>query len=136
MDRRARVVVDPQALVDPTDVVAELQPLWSGRARFVVELAADLPEGPTEREAAEPWTLAPDHTFLVDQLVHLVRTDGVDLRDPSAPTFAPRSRALARGATPSATADVTLPDGRDAWCDGGPLDVELARHSARRWSRS
>ena len=122
-----RVVVDPQALVDPTDVVAELQPLWSGRARFVVELAADLPEGPTEREAAEPWTLAPDHTFLVDQLVHLVRTNGVDLRDPSAPTFAPRSRALARGATPSATADVTLPDGRDAWCDGGPLDVELAR---------
>ena len=116
-----------RTLVDPAEVVAELQARWSARERFVVELSVDLAEGPTEVEPSEPWTLAPDHTFLVDQLAHLVRVNAVDLRDPGAPSFAPRSRALARGAAPSAATDVTLPDGRDAWCDGGPLDVELAR---------
>jgi len=122
-----RVILDAGSLVDPTGVVAELHPRWSARERFVVELAADLPEEPTEVESAEPWTLAPDHTFLVDQLVHLVRANAVDLRDPAAPSFDPRSRALALGAAPSPHADVALPDGREAWCDGGPLDVERAR---------
>ena len=122
-----RHLVDQRTLVDPAEVIADLQARWSARERFVIELSVDLAEGPTEVEPSEPWTLAPDHTFLVDQLAHLVRVNAVDLRDPGAPSFAPRSRALARGAAPSAATDVNLPDGRDAWCDGGPLDVELAR---------
>ncbi len=122
-----RLVIDEQVLADPGDIVAELQPRWSARTRFVVELGIDLPPAPTQVELAEPWTLAPDHTFLVDRLAHLVGANAVDLRDPTAPTFGPRSRALALGATPSAATDVVLGDGRNAWCDGAPLDVELAR---------
>jgi DNA helicase-2/ATP-dependent DNA helicase PcrA len=122
-----RIVVDAAALATADLVMAQLQPWWGERRRYVVELAVDVPTGPTEREDTEPWRLVPSFTFLLDQLAHLVWANAVDLRDPGAPTFAPRSHALAAGAGPSATADVALGDGRDAWCDGGPLDVDLAR---------
>ena len=68
-----RVVVDLRALVDPTDVVAELQPLWSGRVRFVVEVAAGPPGGPAEVEAA-----CLDHALRAHQVLGcrgLSRTD-------------------------------------------------------------
>jgi DNA helicase-2/ATP-dependent DNA helicase PcrA len=119
-----RVVVDASAVAE--EAVAELTRHWVARRRHVVELAVDLPTGPVETESAEPWSLAADFGFALDQLAHLVVANAVDLRDGEA-TFRPRSLALAAGAQPSAVADVTLPDGRDAWVDGGPLDVERAR---------
>ena len=125
-----RVVVGPHVLVDPAEVVNQLQGLWSARQRFVVELQVDLPLGCHEAERTEPWRLDPSFTFLIDRLAHLVRSNAVDLRDPTTPSFGPRSMALAAGAGSSDTSDVTLSDGRAAWCDGGPLDVDLARASA------
>ena len=122
-----RFVVDAAAVATPDQLVGRLLPRWVKRRRYVVELAVDLPTGPTERDDTEPWRLKPSFAFPLDQLVHLVWANAVDLRDASAPTFGPRSMALSAGATASATADVALADGQDAWCDGGPLDVELAR---------
>ena len=122
-----RFVVDGAAVATPDQLVGRLLPRWVKRRRYVVELAVDLPTGPTERDDTEPWRLKPSFAFPLDQLVHLVWANAVDLRDASAPTFGPRSMALSAGATASATADVALADGQDAWCDGGPLDVELAR---------
>lgn len=119
-----RLVVDPSTVAD--DAVRELTAWWTSRRRYVVELGIDLPERPVQTEAAEPWSLAADFTFTLDQLSHLVLSNAVDLRD-GEPNFRPRSLALAAGATASTVADVVLADGRDAWVDGGPLDVELAR---------
>jgi len=122
-----RVVVDQRVLADPAEVVDRLHRAWLARERVVVELGADLPDPVTEVEDAEPWTLDPSFSFLVDRLVHLVTANTVDARAPEAPAFGPRSLALAAGATPAPDADVTLADGTAAWCDGGPLDVEVAR---------
>ena len=122
-----RFVVDAAAVATPGELVGRLQPRWVKRRRYVVELDVDLPTGPTERDDTEPWRLNPSFTFPLDQLVHLVWANAVDLRDPAAPSFGPRSMALSAGAEASATADIALADGQDAWCDGGPLDVELAR---------
>ena len=122
-----RFVVDAAAVATADQLIGRLLPRWVKRRRYVVELAVDLPTGPTERDDTEPWRLKPSFAFPLDQLVHLVWANAVDLRDASAPTFGPRSMALSAGATASATADIALADGQDAWCDGGPLDVELAR---------
>ncbi len=118
-----RVVVDEEA--DVEELVERLDAAWRGRERVVIELGVDLPEEPTGIETAEPWTLEPSFTFPLDRLSHLVRANAVDARDE--PTFLPRSQAIAAGATAGDDTDVRLPDGREAWCDGGPLDVELAR---------
>ena len=130
-----RDVVDQRTLVDPTEVVAELQARWSARERFVVELSVDLPDGPTEVEPAEPWTLAPDHTFLVDQLAHLVRANAVDLRDPGAPSFAPRSRALARGPRRRRPPTSPCPTAGTPGATAGRWTSSWPARSARRWSR-
>ena len=122
-----RFVVDAAAVATADQLIGQLLPRWVKRRRYVVELAVDLPTGPTERDDTEPWRLKPSFAFPLDQLVHLVWANAVDLRDASVPTFGPRSMALSAGATASATADIALADGQDAWCDGGPLDVELAR---------
>jgi len=119
-----RLVVDGSTVAD--EAVARLTGWWTTRQRYVVEVGLDLPDRPVEVEEAEPWSLEAGFTFALDQLTHLVLSNAVDLRD-GEPTFRPRSLALAAGATPSTTADVVLPDGRDAWVDGGPLDVERAR---------
>jgi DNA helicase-2/ATP-dependent DNA helicase PcrA len=119
-----RVVVDDSTVAET--VVAELTGHWTARQRYVVELAIGLPDRPVQVESAEPWSLAADFAFALDQLSHLVLANAVDLRDGEA-TFRPRSQALVAGAQPSTVADVVLPDGRDAWVDGGPLDVERAR---------
>ncbi|HYF45112.1 MAG TPA: ATP-dependent helicase, partial [Acidimicrobiales bacterium] len=119
-----RLTVDDSTVAD--EAVAQLTGWWTSRRRFVVELGLDLPDRPVETEEAEPWSLEADFSFDLDRLTHLVLSNAVDLRD-GEPTFRPRSLALAAGATPSTVADVVLSDGRDAWVDGGPLDVERAR---------
>ena len=119
-----RLVVDERTVAGAA--LAELTGWWTSRERFVVELALALPDRPIQVEDAEPWALGADFTFALDQLAHLVLANSVDLRSGEA-TFPPRSTALAHGARLSTVADVVLPDGRDAWIDGGPLDVERAR---------
>ncbi len=57
--------------------------------------------------------------------MHLVRSNGVDARDPERPTWIGLDAAIHAGARPAGPgADVELPDGRLAWIDGGPI-----RHS-------
>lgn len=121
----ARVVVDA-AQATPTGLLEQLESAWLQRRRTVIEVVADPRDGPLREERTEPWRLDADFEFTHERLAHLVHANAVDLRDPDRPSFGPRSQALAAGASPAASADVVLPDGTEAWCDGGPLDRELA----------
>ena len=108
---------------DP-EVGRELRRAWIERTPLVIELDGDLPEAePVLR--AQWWELKPGLTMSAEVLRHLLTANAVDWRDPEAPRFELRERALALGAR-LARADEpgdVMAEGGPVWCDGGPFDV-------------
>ncbi len=88
---------------------------------FKVPVGSDRPPEPSERRP--PFQLSPDFGFTEDLLWHLVWSNAVNGSDPARPRFAPIEQALSLGASSGASsgADVMLPDGTPAFCDGGPV---------------
>lgn len=120
--RAPRVTVDAAALADLTSLLDRLQQAWTGRERLAIELAADLPDDPP---ATGPlWELGPDFELTGERLRHLVFANSVDARPGAAHPWPLAQAAVAAGAQPAADgpADVTLPNGTPAFCDGGPLE--------------
>jgi DNA helicase-2/ATP-dependent DNA helicase PcrA len=90
---------------------------------YEVDPTLGVPErGIDEREV---WDVPPAADFAAEATWRLARANAVDARDFTNPKWPPRAMALAAGATPARgrEADVVLPDGRSAWCDGGPLHL-------------
>ena len=125
------VVIDDEALREPTAVIAELAERWTQRQPYVVELAAALDRHPAETDDREPWRLDPSFTFPLERLAHLAWSNALDLRD-DAPANEAVTAAVAVGATvaPESVADVRTSTADSAWCDGGPLDLGLADAAA------
>lgn len=125
------VVIDDEALREPTAVIAELAERWTQRQPYVVELAAALDRHPAETDDREPWRLDPSFTFPLERLAHLAWSNALDLRD-DAPANEAVTAAVAAGATvaPESVADVRTSTADSAWCDGGPLDLGLADAAA------
>lgn len=120
--RAPRVTVDAAALDDTETLLDRLQRAWTGRERLVIELAADLPDDPP---ATGPlWELGPDFELTGERLRHLVFANSVDARPGAVHPWPLAQAAIDAGARPAADgpADVTLPDGTPAFCDGGPLE--------------
>lgn len=120
--RAPRVTVDSGALANLETLLDRLQRAWTGRERLVIELAADLPDDPP---ATGPlWELGPDFELTGERLRHLVFANSVDARPGAAHPWPLAPAAVAAGAQPVADgpADVTLPNGTPAFCDGGPLE--------------
>jgi DNA helicase II / ATP-dependent DNA helicase PcrA len=127
------VTVDPEALGTADRLVDRLLELAHTRTSIVLRLP--LPAGqpstaqpstgqpPAETEERPPFRLSARFRFTEDLAWHLVWSNAVDGRDPARPRFAPVERALALGARDGAGsgADVVLPDGTPAFCDGGPV---------------
>ncbi|MGI9644856.1 MAG: ATP-dependent helicase, partial [Ilumatobacteraceae bacterium] len=62
------------------------------------------------------------HSFELDELHHLVWSNSIDAREPSAPRWALLDGAVGLGAVVSdGPGDVVLPDGSAAWLAGGPI---------------
>ena len=117
-----RVTVDFTALADTESLVDRLQRAWTRRERLVIELAAELPDDPP---ATGPlWRLGPDFELTGERLRHLVFANSVDARPGAAHPWPLAQAAIDAGARPAADgpADVVLPDGTPAFCDGGPLE--------------
>ena len=117
-----RVTVDFTALADTESLVDRLQRAWTRRERLVIELAAELPDDPP---ATGPlWRLGPDFELTGERLRHLVFANSVDARPGAAHPWPLAQAAIDAGAQPAADgpADVVLPDGTPAFCDGGPLE--------------
>ena len=118
--------IDRETLLHPSDTVAKLARHWVSRTPLVIELAVT-PEELREPESstAEPYELMSSFEFSRERLHFLVWANTYDLRS-SEPIWWHGRKAMRLGAGPSDLADVSLPDGREAWCDGGPrgpLDV-------------
>lgn len=114
--------MDFTALADTEILVDRLQRAWTRRERLVIELGAELPDDPP---AAGPlWKLGPDFELTGERLRHLVFANSVDARPGAAHPWPLAQTATDAGArlAPDGPADVVLPDGTPAFCDGGPLE--------------
>ncbi|MEE9415490.1 MAG: ATP-dependent DNA helicase UvrD2 [Acidimicrobiales bacterium] len=118
------VLIDTTVLASPTALVEQLQPLWNERERFVVQLEDGLSFDSNEASSVPAWRLGPSFSFDIERLHHLVWSNAAELRDGEL-TSRLAGRAVELGAKPGGKADVVLPDGADAWLDGGPVSPQL-----------
>jgi DNA helicase-2/ATP-dependent DNA helicase PcrA len=120
-----RLTVDDAVLSSPqvtAAMAAVLHEAWDGRRRVVIELAVP-PETlrAPEEERRPPYELDPGFTFERERLQFLVWANTYDARKPDGdPVWWHGIRASRIGATLGGPADVLVPDGTPAWCDGGP----------------
>jgi DNA helicase II / ATP-dependent DNA helicase PcrA len=115
-----RVTIDDPALRAPEEALSALHRAWAGRAPVVVELRCEADDlRAPETEAAPPFQLSPRFEFACERLYFLARANNYDNRS-GRRVWGPAVEAQRLGATRSDLADVTLPDGTPAWCDGGP----------------
>jgi DNA helicase-2/ATP-dependent DNA helicase PcrA len=106
---------------------------WHTRTSLVLELAPDLgldrPDEPPPDSVTglQPWQWEVDLDLVGERLHHALWANSVDARG-AAPRYHWADQAVALGAQVdrSGQADVVLPNGQPAICDGGPLDASLA----------
>jgi DNA helicase-2/ATP-dependent DNA helicase PcrA len=116
----ARIEIDEGALADPAPMVAVLRERAAGRRRTVFELRVPF-DDPDEIERRPLHELGPGFELPGQALHHLVWANSVDARQPDRVRWPLADRAIALGARPGGPADIVLPDGTPAWCDGGTL---------------
>jgi len=128
-----KVVIDAGVLRDPAHVAEELHDLWSRRQPCVVVLAVDpLALRAPERCERAVWEVGEGFEFARERLQYLTWSNNYDLtaehrhdehqegENGFEPVWWQGRRALRLGASESPSCDVVLPDGRLAFCDGGP----------------
>ena len=106
---------------------------WRQRRPSVIELVPgvgldDPGQPPSESiTGLQPWEWEFDLDLVGERLHHAVWANSVDARNEQ-PRYEWADRAVEIGARcdTSGQADIALPDGRPAVCDGGPLDSSLA----------
>jgi DNA helicase-2/ATP-dependent DNA helicase PcrA len=115
-----RVVIDAGVLGNPAPLADELHDLWSRRQPCVVVLAVDplSLKAPEQCELAV-WEVGEGFEFARERLQYLTWSNNYDLTGSELVWWHGR-RALRLGAVESSTCDAVLPDGRPAFCDGGP----------------
>ncbi len=125
-DRVAVTAVDP-------GLAAQLHQAWRERRPLVVEVAPgiglDDPAGPAPETVTglQPWEWPVDLDLPGERLHHSVWANAVDGRraDRLGWRWAEEAERAGAARCPDGTADVLLPDGEPALCDGGPLDATL-----------
>ncbi|MDH5420219.1 MAG: ATP-dependent DNA helicase UvrD2 [Acidimicrobiia bacterium] len=116
-----RVVIDAAVLAAPSKTIARLAVAWAERTPLVVELRVPVETlRTTEVNLDEPYTLPASFEFTKERLQFLVWANNYDGRNEGDPIWWHARKAERIGASPGLTTDVVLPDGRAAWCDGGP----------------
>jgi DNA helicase-2/ATP-dependent DNA helicase PcrA len=120
----ARILLNGASLASPETLHA-VRRAYLSREPVVYEVdpALEIPERETDER--EVWRVPPEADFVAEATWRLARANAVDARDFTNPAWPLCAMALAAGATaaPGRNVDAVLPDGRPAWCDGGPLHL-------------
>ncbi len=116
-----RLVIDHAVLAAPVKAVRHLREAAHTCTSLVIELAVPFDEPPGQIDRRPPYEIGVAHEFTLDELHHLIWSNAIDVRDPANPRWSLLDQAVASGATTGGAADVVLPDGTDAWLDGGPV---------------
>ena len=116
------------------ETIAELHAAWRNRRPLVIRWTGE-PPSHTQRLAKPFHQLKVDEELPGERLYFSVTANTVDLLGPQ-PAFAPIALALGLGASLAQSSgpsqsngdqpELVLGDGRAAWADGGPLDLDLA----------
>ena len=80
-------------------------------------------EGTAAPVVADVWRLPVDFELIAAATAELVSANSVDAFEPERPRWPLAERAVGAGASAGGRRDVVLPDGREAICDGGPLEL-------------
>ncbi len=99
--------------------IDELESAWRERRPLVIEVAEEPALG--EVETSPPWSLSPLFEFPGERRSHASFANAVDARHGTL-RWRWAEEAGRLGASLGGPADVLLPDGRAAYCDGGPLE--------------
>jgi len=127
-DAAPRFTIDEDVLTAPVEVANQLGALWAGRERYVVHISDDFTTPPATVLDQEAWRLGPDVDLPIERLLHAVWSNAAWLQADGSLTLPIATAAIELGAIAEiSVADVRLPDGTDAWIDGGPIDLTLAR---------
>jgi DNA helicase II / ATP-dependent DNA helicase PcrA len=97
----------------------ELEQAWRERVPLVVEVDDEPVDD--EVEQAPVWSLSPSFSFPGERRAHAIFANAVDAR-PGLTPWRLTEEAVRLGATAGGPADVVLPNGQPAYCDGGPLE--------------
>ena len=98
--------------------VEDLEAAWRSRRPLVIEVTE--PPNEDEVEPRPVWSLTPSFEFPGERRAHFMFSNSVDARNGNL-RWRWADAAVRLGASPGGTADVLLPNGRAAFCDGGPL---------------
>jgi DNA helicase-2/ATP-dependent DNA helicase PcrA len=101
------------------DGIDELEHAWRARRALVIEVAEEPP--PDEVDHRPVWSLSPSFSFPGERRAHATFANSVDARG-ILPRWRWAEEAVRLGASAAGPADVLLPDGTPAYCDGGPLE--------------
>jgi DNA helicase-2/ATP-dependent DNA helicase PcrA len=102
--------------------IEELEQAWRERIPLVIETADESPDDePAEVERGAVWSLSPSFAFPGERRAHATFANAIDARHGTT-RWLLADEAVRLGATAGGPADVMLPDGTPAFCDGGPLE--------------
>ena len=107
-----------------SETVDRLHLAWRSRERLVIEWSGPLPDRDPVLNVDFP-ALTPASELPGERLRFAVTANSVNLLGPK-PDFEPIRQAAAAGAkvgAETAAGDIVLPDGTEAWADGGPMDL-------------
>jgi len=108
-----------------TATLHSIRHAFLARVPVIYEIAAGLTAPVGGSDSREVWEISPDTDFVAEAAWRLALANAVDARDVDHPRWPLAAVAVRAGATLAVGnyADVVLPDGSLAWCDGGPLHL-------------
>lgn len=134
-----RITVSAETLKNPQISADQLHVHWVKRQPVVIELEIEpavLKQTLQEVDDREPWAVGETFVFHAQRLHFLVWNNNWDLRS-GVPIWWWAKKAAPLGAQPSDLADIVLPSGTHAYCDGGPVspvaleaDIALVPYTA------
>jgi len=99
--------------------IDELEQAWRERTPLVIQVGDEPSDDEVERRPV--WSLSPSFAFPGERRAHGTFANAIDARHGTI-RWHLAEEAVRLGATALGPADVMLPDGTPAFCDGGPLE--------------
>jgi len=119
-----RIRLNNVSIADPA-TLETVRSAFLTRTPVVFEMEPETNKPSPGEDLGDVWTISPTFDFVAEAVWRLATSNSVDARDPMRPIWPLVEIALRDGAVSAAGrgADVVLPHGALAWCDGGPLSL-------------
>jgi DNA helicase-2/ATP-dependent DNA helicase PcrA len=119
-----RISLNSVSIANPT-TLRLVRRTFLTRSSVVYEIDPRMQEPLGGTDQRQVWEVEPNSDLVAEATWRLACSNAVDARDVTHPRWPLAAMAIEAGASPATgrDADVVLPDGTPAWCDGGPLHL-------------